>query len=248
MSGRSPGRFWLVTAAALLTVGLTASLGVWQLGRAAQKQALQEGIAAQEGLLPWRTDELLASERPVEQLHRPVQLSGYWVPGARLFLDNRPMNGRAGFVLLSPLRLAGSERAVLVQRGWVARDFIDRRRLPDIPTPAHEVQVQGRLALPPSQLLELGASGQGAIRQNVDLPSLSREWGVPLVEGVSVLQTGGGEAPLQRAWPRFVGDRHKHLGYAAQWFAMCAVTAGLYLWFQIILPRIRRRSHGTDSR
>ena len=38
-------RFWTVTIAAAGTVALTASLGVWQLARAAQKQALETGIA-----------------------------------------------------------------------------------------------------------------------------------------------------------------------------------------------------------
>lgn len=229
-------------------MGLTASLGVWQLGRAEQKEALQQGIQAQAAQPPWRNTDLLSSGNPVEQLHRPVILAGHWVPGTQVFLDNRPMNGRAGFVVLGALRLTGSERVVLVQRGWVARDFMDRRKLPVVPVPPQEVHLQGRLALPPSQLFELEAGGQGAIRQNVDLSTLSHEWGLPLLDRVSVLQTGEDGAGLLRDWPRFVGDRHKHLGYAAQWFAMCAVTAGLYLWFQIILPRIRRRTHGSHTR
>lgn len=245
--GRS-ARFWTVTLATLLTMALTASLGVWQLTRAAQKRALQDGIAAQGALPAWSQRELLGSAHPADALHRPVNLTGHWVAGANVFLDNRPMSGRTGFVLLTPLRLSGSERAVLVQRGWVPRDFQDRNKLPEVSTPTEEVQVQGRLAPPPSQLFELGAGSQGAIRQNVDLPALAKEWRVPLLEGVSVLQTGPLDTGLQRDWPRFVGDAHKHYGYAVQWFAMCTVAAALYLWFQILLPRSRRRTHGTDPR
>ncbi len=245
--GRS-ARFWTVTLATLLTMALTASLGVWQLSRAAQKRALQDGIAAQGARPAWSQRELLGSAHPADALHRPVNLTGHWVAGANVFLDNRPMSGRTGFVLLTPLRLSGSERVVLVQRGWVPRDFQDRAKLPEVSTPTEEVQVQGRLAPPPSQLFELGAGSQGAIRQNVDLPALAKEWRVPLLEGVSVLQTGPLDTRLQRDWPRFVGDAHKHYGYAVQWFAMCTVAAALYLWFQILLPRSRRRTHGTDPR
>ncbi|MGI9219215.1 MAG: SURF1 family protein [Hydrogenophaga sp.] len=245
---RRSGRFWLGTLATLLTMALTTSLGLWQLARAAQKQALQDGIAAQGALAAWSTRELLASARPADALHRPVDLTGRWVAGANVFLDNRPMGGRTGFVLLTPLRLDGSDRAVLVQRGWVPRDFLDRNKLPDVSTPADVVQVQGRLAPPPSQLFELGVGPPGAIRQNVDLSALAGEWGVPLLEGVSILQTGPQDTRLQRDWPRFVGDAHKHYGYAVQWFAMCATAAALYLWFQILLPRSRRRTHGTDPR
>lgn len=248
MSGRRDTRFWLVSVAAALAVALTTSLGVWQLGRAGQKRALQQAIEIQTGLPAWGNVELLGRTDPAQDAHHPVQLVGRWVQGATLFLDNRPMSGRTGFIVLTPLRLSGSERAVLVQRGWVPRDFQDRQRLPDVPTPAEEVSLVGRLALPPSQLFDLGASGQGPIRQNVALAELAREWGVQLLEGVSVLQTGADGQALQRDWPRFVGDEHKHLAYAAQWFAMSAIAAGLYFWFQILQPRSRRKTHGTDAR
>ncbi len=248
MSPRASVRFWIVLMAALVTVGVTASMGIWQLSRAAQKNTLKESIATRGALPPLAGGELLALAAPAEAIHRPVSLRGRWVPGATVFLDNRPMNGRTGFVVLTPLQLTGSDRVVLVQRGWVARDFLDRTRLPDLPTPVDEVAVVGRLAPPPSQLFELGAGAQGAIRQNVDLAQLAAEKQLPMLQGVSVLQTGPEEAGLVRDWPRFVGDAHKHYGYAVQWFAMCAVTAALYLWFQIFLPRSRRRTHGTDPR
>jgi surfeit locus 1 family protein len=33
---------------------------------------------------------------------------------------------------------------------------------------------------------------------------------------------------------------HKHYGYAFQWFALSALTCGLYAWFQLIRPRRRQ--------
>jgi len=240
-------RFWVITAATLLTMGVTASMGVWQLSRAQQKAALEAQIQTRAALPAWSSGDLLASANPERDIHRPVALTGSWVPGASLYLDNRPMNGRSGFVLVTPLRLSGGELSVLVQRGWVPRDFLDRSKVPVVDTPAGEVLVQGRLAPPPSQLFELGKVGQGAIRQNVDLPAYARETGLPLLGGVSILQTGTTQG-LKRDWPRFAADVQKHHGYAAQWFAMCAVAGGLYLWFQIITPRRKRFAHGTDPR
>ena len=245
---RRTTRFWIVTVMALLTVGTTASLGFWQLGRAEQKQSLQAAIATAGAMPALSTPELRMVSPPAAAMHRPVVLQGRWLPGTQLFLDNRPMNGRTGFIVLSALRLEGSSAAVLVQRGWVPRDFQDRSRLPDVRTPEGEVRVQGRLAPPPSQLFELGAGSDGPIRQNVDLSQLAGEWRVPLLGGVSVLQTDDDASGLIRDWPRFVGDQHKHLAYAAQWFAMSAIVAGLYFWFQILQPRSRRKTHGTDAR
>lgn len=244
----SSRRRWVVVAATALTMGVTASLGFWQLSRAAQKNALESAMTTRAALPPWSSQDLMSSPEPALDIHRPVKLIGHWVQGASLYLDNRPMNGRSGFVLVTPLRLAGSERAVLVQRGWVPRDFMDRTKVPDIETPAGEVLVQGRLAPPPSQLFELGEGVPGPIRQNVEIPALARETGLPLLEGVSILQTGQDTPSLQRDWPRFAAAVHKHHGYAAQWFAMCAVAGGLFVWFQIITPRRKRTAHGTDSR
>jgi len=43
-------------------------------------------------------------------------------------------------------------------------------------------------------------------------------------------------------------DVSKHHGYAFQWFALCALVALLYLWFQILVPRRKRNPHGPDAR
>lgn len=241
-------RFWLVTAAAGLTMGITASLGFWQLGRADQKHALQLSIASQGNMAALSGPELLEADRLDQIMHRPVMLRGQWLPGTLLFLDNRPMGGRAGFIVLSALRLDGSAHAVLVQRGWIPRDFQDRERLIAVPTAEGVVGVPGRLAPPPSQLFELEGGAVGPIRQNVSIRQLEREWRLPLLDGLSVLQTGDDASGLVRQWPLFVDGRHKHLGYAVQWFVMSVIAAGLYLWFQIFLPRSKRSAHGQKPR
>ncbi len=244
---RATWRFWTVTVATAITMAATASLGLWQLDRAAQKTALQAQIDERGALAPWSNRDLIAAADPQVGVHRPVRLTGTWVPGHTVFLDNRQMSTRVGFFVLTPLRLDGSERVVLVQRGWVPRDFNDRSRVPDVRTPEGRVALEGRLAPPPGKLYELGESGQGAIRQNVDLAVFAQETGLPLL-GVSVLQTDAAADGLLREWPRFAVDVSKHHGYAFQWFALCALAGALYLWFQILSPRRKRRSHGTDAR
>lgn len=239
--------FWVITAATVFTMAVTASLGLWQLDRAGQKLALQAQIKDRSALPSWTNADLLAAADAGAGVHRPVRLSGHWVPRASVFLDNRQMNGRVGLFLVTPLRLDGSDRVVLVQRGWVPRDFTDRSRLPVIETPAGTVLVEGRLASSPSKLYELGEAGTGPIRQNIDLAAFARETGLDLL-GVSVLQSSEAKDGLQRDWPLIAVDVHRHHGYAFQWFALCALAGILYLWFQILSPRRKRRLHGTDAR
>ena len=54
-----------------------------------------------------------------------VVLDGRWLAAHTVYLDNRQMNGRPGFFVVTPLRLDDG-RAVLVQRGWLPRDCSDR--------------------------------------------------------------------------------------------------------------------------
>lgn len=233
-------RRWIVLLAAAAGVAVTARLGVWQLDRAAQKTALQAAIDARAALPALPAADLAREPAAAEaQHHRAAVLRGRWLAARTVFLDNRQMDGRPGFFVVTPLALADGS-AVLVQRGWAPRDAHERTRLPAVPTHDGEVEVAGRIAPPPSRLYEFAQGESGPIRQNLDLDAFSREIGVPL-RPLSLQQTGDAADGLVRDWPRIAVDVHKHHGYAFQWFALAALIACLYVWFQLVLPRRRAR-------
>lgn len=239
----------MVLAAALLGAAATARLGVWQLDRAAQKVALQARIDARAALPPLDNQGLARTPDSAEtQLQRQAALQGRWRPEATVYLDNRTMDGRTGFLVVTPLQLADGT-TLLVQRGWTPRDPHDRTRVPAVPVDAGEVRLQGRLAPWPSQLLELGASAGGAIRQNLDRDAYARECRLPLLplslQLLSAPQPLSASAPrddgLLRHWWVPTADVQKHYGYAVQWFALSALIAGLYVWFQLLRSRLGQR-------
>ncbi len=232
-------RFWVVTFAALLGVAVTLSLGRWQLDRAAEKQAWQASIDARAQLPVLDARGLAGMSDSGELLHRRVEAEGQWAPEHTVFLDNRQMNGRPGFFVLTPLRLDNGA-AVLVQRGWAPRNFEDRTRVPQIATPAGLVRVQGRIAPAPSKLYDMGEAGAGAIRQNLDLAQFRAETGLALLT-VSIQQAGASGEGLARDWPQINSGVDKHHGYAFQWFGLGALITLLYVWFQIV-KRYKRRS------
>ncbi len=234
-------RFCLLTTAALLVAALTFSLGQWQLRRAAQKQALMLAIEAQSNESILKAADLATFKNLQDTVHRRATLKGVWRAEYTVFLDNRQMNGKTGLVAVTPLVLDGSGQVILVQRGWVLRNFADRTKLPDIQTPAGPVTVRGRIAPPPSKLYEFKGVDAARIRQNVDVTDFSRETGLPLMS-VSMVQTGPANEGLLRDWAAPNVGIDKHYGYAFQWFALCALVAGLYAWFQIIHPwRVKRK-------
>ena len=231
----------IVFVAALAASLGTARLGVWQLDRAAGKQALQQAIDERFALPPLPAASLAsAAEAAAGQWHRQVRLRGRWMPAGTVFLENRQHAGKPGFVVLTPLQLADGT-AVVVQRGWMPRDFVDRTRVAAPALPDGEVEIEARIAPPPARLLEFEGAGAGPIRQNLDLEAFSREIGRPL-RPLSLLQLEGAvpvSDGMVRDWPRPSSGVHKHHGYAFQWFALSALLAGLYVWFQIIRPRRR---------
>lgn len=236
-------RGWWVTLAALLGVLVTAALGNWQLGRASQKNALWEQRQAREGMavLGWAELREAAERDALGELHdRRFFLRGQWQHAATVFLDNRPMAGRTGFFVLTPLR-GENGATLLVQRGWVPRRQDDRSALPELPAPEGWVEVSGRLAPPPSKLYEFDGAGQGRIRQNIDLDAYGAEWSLRLLPASLQQSAPAGAADgISRDWPRVGADVHKHYGYAFQWFGLGALITVLYVWFQIIVPRRRR--------
>jgi len=244
-------RAWLIFAAALVSVALTARLGVWQLDRAAQKIALQEVVDQRAQLPALLASQLQADEQGARaQLQRRVHLRGTWLSDKTVFLDNRPMDGRVGFFVVTPLRLSDRGEAILVQRGWVPRDAQDRSRLPKLADTADvEVEVQGRLALAPSRLFEFSAAASGAIRQNLDAAAYALEIKQGLLP-LTVLQSGpvNPQDGLLRDWAAPDLGLQKHYGYAFQWFALSALLLGLYVWFQLIRPVLQRKAKSHASR
>jgi surfeit locus 1 family protein len=232
-------RFWLLTLATALGIAVTAALAQWQMDRAAQKLALQAAIVNQRALPPVGAEALTAQGSAL--VHRSVVLSGTWVGQHTVFLDNRQMRGRPGFYVVTPLRLEGSNRVVVVQRGWVPRNFVAREQVPSIETPPGVVEVRGRIAPAPAKLYEFDGAASGPIRQNLDLGAFATETGLALLP-LSVQQMGTASEGLLREWPQAASGVDKHYGYAFQWAALCGLIAILYVWFQFIAPRRRPRA------
>ena len=242
----------LITLATVLAVGVTGSMGLWQLRRAAAKEALAQAILEKSRAIAGTNVDLLAAKNIADLFHRRMQLEGHWLPAHTVYLENRQMQGVPGFVVVTPLQLEGGGPLLLVQRGWVQRDFQDRTRLPVVPTPQGLTRVSGRLEALPGRLYEpamvttVPSAQAGPIRQNLDVTETVRRAGAPVLEA-SLLQSGDAADGLRREWlaPNLGVD--KHYAYAAQWFAMSALLVGLYAWFQWIAPYVRTRKSQSNA-
>lgn len=258
-------RRWLLAAVTALAMAATATLGVWQLQRAAFKETLASQIESQSKLAALQ--EVPAGDAQA-LVHRRVNLRGAWLYQHTIYLDNRYMGGRPGFIVATPLQLDHGKQIVWVQRGWAARDPQDRARVPSLPATAEPVTVQGRVVAEVSRVYALGAPVEATATASTAQSGTPQPWAVPSsapgpakgtrigqnlpavdfgpstqLLSVAVLQTApeAANAPdgLQRDWTPLDSGVAKHYGYAFQWFALCGLIMVLYAWFQFIAPRRR---------
>lgn len=215
---------WIPFLAAVVVAGIGISLGNWQERRAAQKQVLQQQISERASQPPLSAAEIPVGTLPAE--FRRIVADGAFMADWPIYLENRPLDGRAGFYLLMPFRLADSGQVVLVQRGWFARNARDRTLIPAIPTPAGRLRIEGRVRADTGQVMQLGeriAPTPRVIVQNFDLPSFAAASKLT-VHAFIIEQHSDTQDGLRRDWPAPSYGIDTHHGYAFQWYALAAVA------------------------
>lgn len=175
---------------------------------------------------------LSAQHREREKLlDRAATARGRWLAEKTLFLDNKIHRGRAGYHVLTPLRLSGSEAVVLVNRGWVAAPRL-RSNVPAVSSPAGEIELAGVTRGFEVRTFELQETQpQGAVWQHVREADYRRLSGLDALPAI-LLQTGAAGDGLIRDWGSAENPATRHYGYAAMWlvFALMAAAYGLLAW------------------
>ena len=217
--------FWLPTVAAAAAVALTISAGMWQTHRAQYKRALQAQYDAQAKAPPIALPgEVFSSEA---FLYRHVTVTGRFDPAHEIFLDNRILDGKPGYHIVTPLKLQGGTAYVLIDRGWVMRNR-DRTLLPEIKTPLGVVTIEG-IAVPPSgKYFELSSNVvEGKVWENLHFKRMQAQL-PPRLQPLMVTQLNDNGDGLIRHWERPDVGIEMHVGYAFQWFALAAATIVIY--------------------
>ena len=231
---------WLMTVATLCLLVLFVSLGRWQWTRAEFKREIVTEFATQSGAV------VPLGSRSTTELPRfsQVEITGRWDKERQFLLDNRTRAGRAGYDVLTPLRL-DDNRWLLVNRGWIPFEGY-RDRLPDVRSTLdanmnERVTVIGRLDdLPQAGL----AGGRAAPATSGSWPRVTSFPTVPQLEAAMVtageleprleerwlLLSDADPAGYLRQWQPFAAGKgpEQNWSYAIQWWSFAILLLVLY--------------------
>ena len=213
----------LLATAILCAIGI--SLGNWQIRRAEEKEVI--AALMQEQLR--RAPVVLSTAQEFSQLQafQKVKLRGHFVRDWPLYLDNRPLYGVAGFYVLMPFKIQGSEQAVLVARGWLQRNPVERTKIPTLLTDQGIIEIEGVVRNQLDRTMQLGKSEilkSASIVQSVPFDELRKQTGLLIVDKVLEQTSNAGDG-LIRDWPKPSAGADKHRAYAFQWYGLALMAA-----------------------
>jgi len=228
---------WIPGLATLVGLVLFVYLGQWQAGKGDRLETALAQRQARAQLGPERVSGALLDAQAVQDA--PIRVTGQYEPEGQFFWDNRQLDGQPGLNVLTPLRIAGSQTRILVNRGWVAWPQ-GRGVLPTAEVPAGEVTVNGMAYVPSTKkffLMPEAPPAQGALRLKVDIAAIAAQTAQTLQPVVLLQDQNDATDKLVRRWAPPENRVDMHRGYAFQWFGMALALVIFYL-----LASVRRRT------
>jgi surfeit locus 1 family protein len=244
------GRQLWMTLLVIIGALILSQLGTWQLDRLAQRRAFNSSLntrMAQPALTL-----VGASIDPDALEYRRVVVRGVYDPTQEIVLRNRELDGTPGVHVLTPLRLSGSDTAVLVDRGWLPRDQADPAARKAFAVPPGEVEVMGIARRSQEDVGGPQDPPLGPERPRLDawfrvnIAKIQEQAGYPLLPIFIEQQPAPGDPTLPRPVATADLGEGPHIGYAVQWFGFAIILVVGYIAF--ISTQAKRASQAGDTR
>jgi cytochrome oxidase assembly protein ShyY1 len=223
---------WLAIALTFIGIAVFVRLGVWQLDRAREAQALLDAFAGAGGATV--EDFAAVSTNPPPDHFPKVRVQGHFVPGRGWLRDEQLHAGRVGVEVYAAFAVAGSDALLLVDRGWTAWSHAPGTQPAVPPTPEGEVELSGTYAPFPASGLRVG--GNVLTRQStwpkltlaIEHDEIAADLGGPLLPRVLLLDADAASG-FERATTPALMPPERHRAYAFQWFAFALAALAIFV-------------------
>lgn len=239
-------RWWKTSLLVIAAVIVMIRLGLWQLDRLDQRRAFNARVEEQlaQSALEISEENLRADLYNME--YREAIVLGEYDHDRQVVLRNQDWQGRLGVHLLTPLIIQGSDRAIMVNRGWIPYEDFEAGKLSKFDE---------------SGLVEVN----GVIRRSQTKPRIGGRAdqipaeGEPPLQAWNWINVGGiaGQLPYELLPVYLQGspepsrdqmpyrtqleldlNEGSHLGYAFQWFTFALILA---IGYPIYVSREEKR-------
>lgn len=201
-------------------------LGLWQLNRAEAKRILIAIQQQGENSLGVTLSGPVAGDWQAI-LYKNAEAKGRYDVKHQFLLDNQVYRGKAGYFVLTPFTIEGTDMNVLVNRGWLPLGAT-REDIPDISMVDSPVKISGRINRFPRVGLTLAGATiptktWPALIQVVDADVVSRQLGYKILPFQIELDKSAANGFVREWRENSVMPPEKHVAYAVQWFLL-AIT------------------------
>ena len=243
-------QWWKTTLLVILAASVMVRLGIWQLDRLAQRREFNARVEAQLDQPPLDLNTADAGADLGSMEYREVIVTGEYDPAGEVALRNQAWDNHIGVHLLTPLKIAGSDEAVLVNRGWVPLEDYSSGDLTQYAEPGM-VEVRGVIRASQSKP-EIGgradqvpSPGAGKLMawNLVNVPGIAAQEAYPLLPAYIQQEPDPQWTSLPyRSQPDLELTEGPHFGYALQWFSFAAILVIGYPFY------IRREERASISK
>jgi surfeit locus 1 family protein len=217
-------------------VALLIGLGVWQIQRLHEKEALVANVEAGMKAPPVPLAEALKLGPAADYHH--VQVMGHFLHDKELYVFSRGPMGAVGVDIVTPLVQENGE-AVLVDRGFVPEALHDAKTR-SAGQVTGDVALTGALRLSQTPGMFTPASNRQARLWFVkDVPDMAAALGLsvaPVIVEVDATPNPGGWPLGGRTQVDFPND---HLQYAITWFGLALALTAVYLLYHCSKGRLQ---------
>lgn len=222
---------WLGTLILIICVPLFIKLGLWQYNKAALKKEIQSiyvaGSSADALSLPDQLGKLDSWQ------YKKIKITGSYDTQYQILLDNQVENDRAGFHVLTPLKIEGRNEYILINRGWVAGGVM-HHDIPTIDTPSETVEIVGQAWLPSKKIFTLESDAEkvvwNKVWQHMDMTRYQKNVPIIVLPMVIKLDAKSNAGGFVRNWQIPASRIENNMGYAYQWFGFAFASILIYLF------------------
>ncbi len=225
---------WQGLLVLIICVPLFIKLGLWQYGKARLKQDIQNSYnASQDNAALSLPDHLTNLDA---WKYKKITAKGRYETRYQILLDNQVEDNRAGFHVITPLKIEGRNDYVLVNRGWIAGGAT-HDAIPTFITPETPVEITGLVWVPGKKIFTLESKTAPnqwqPVWQHMNMERYQKSVAIQVLPIVIKLDAKSQAGGFVRNWQLPAEKIATNLGYAYQWFGFAIASVLIFLYTSV---------------